>query len=68
MIGAYQRAFASRSTWAERQSPIDHLHDLSSLLDAGDARLAYLKRACDELVQWEDVHVEETVDEADSSP
>jgi hypothetical protein len=68
VIGAYQRAFASRSTWAERQSPIDHLHDVSSLLDPDDPRLAYLKRASDELVQWEDVHVEETVDEADSSP
>src|SRR4029078_6989028 len=31
LIAAYQRAFASRSTWAERQSPIDHLRDVSSL-------------------------------------
>jgi len=72
VIGAYQRAFASRSTWAQRQSPIDHLHDVSSLLVPDDPRLAYLKRASDELVQWEDVHVEETVeetvDESDSSP
>jgi hypothetical protein len=68
LVGAYQRAFASRSTWAERQSPIDHLRDLSALLDAADPRLPHLQRACDELVQWEDVHVEETVDEADASP
>ena len=27
-VAAYERAFASRSTWAERQSPIDHLRDL----------------------------------------
>jgi len=63
VVAAYQRAFASRSTWAERQSPLDHLRDLAALLDAADKRLVYLKRACDELVQWEDVHVEETAGE-----
>jgi hypothetical protein len=68
LVAAYQRAFASRSTWAQRQSPLDHLRDLAALLDAEDPRLAYLQRACDELVQWEDVHVEETVEEPDSSP
>jgi hypothetical protein len=68
LVAAYQRAFASRSTWAQRQSPLDHLRDLAALLDAADPRLAYLQRACDELVQWEDVHVEETVEEPDSSP
>jgi hypothetical protein len=68
LVAAYQRAFATRSTWAERQSPLDHLRDLSSLLDGADPRAAYLQRACQELVQWEDVHVEETVDELDSSP
>jgi hypothetical protein len=69
LIGAYQRAFASRSTWAERQSPIDHLRDLACLLAPDDPRRAFLQRACDALVQWEDVHVEEIVDdEADSSP
>ena len=67
LVAAYQRAFASRSTWAQRQSPLDHLRDLASLLDAADPRLPYLQRACDELVQWEDVHVEETVEEPDSS-
>jgi len=68
LIAAYQRAFASRSTWAERQSPIDHLRDVSSLLAPADPRLIHLQRACDQLVQWEDVHVEETADELDSSP
>ena len=68
LVAAYQRVFASRSTWAQRQSPLDHLRDLAALLDAADPRLAYLQRACDELVQWEDVHVEETVEEPDSSP
>jgi hypothetical protein len=65
LVAAYQRAFASRSTWAERQSPLDHLRDLSSLLDDGDPRSAHLQRACSELVQWEDVYVEETADEND---
>lgn len=68
LIAAYQRAFASRSTWAERQSPIDHLRDLSALLAPTDPRLPHLQRAYDELVQWEDVHVEETVDDPDASP
>jgi hypothetical protein len=68
LVAAYQRAFASRSTWAQRQSPLDHLRDLAALLDVADPRLGYLQRACDELVQWEDVHVEETVEEPDSSP
>ena len=67
LVAAYQRAFASRSTWGERQSPLDHLRDLASLLEAADPRLAFLERACAQLVQWEDVHVEETVDEADAS-
>ena len=68
VVAAYQRAFASRSTWAERQSPLDHLRDLSSLLGAADARVPHLQQACAALVQWEDVHVEETADEPDTSP
>jgi hypothetical protein len=68
VVAAYQRAFASRSTWAERQSPLDHLRDLSSLLGAADPRVPHLQQACAALVQWEDVHVEETADEPDTSP
>jgi hypothetical protein len=65
-VAAYQRAFATRSTWAERQSAIDHLRDLASLLAPGDPRLDYLKQACSALEQWEDVHVEETGDDPDA--
>jgi hypothetical protein len=68
LVGAYERAFASRSTWAERQSPLDHLRDLSSLLGDADPRMAHLQKACDQLVQWEDVHVEETADDPEMSP
>ncbi len=68
VVAGYQRAFASRSTWAQRQSPIDHLRDLSSLLPSGDVRLEYLKRACGELEQWEDVHVEETTVDPEPGP
>lgn len=65
LVEAYSRGFASRSTWAERQSPLDHLRDLSALLPDGDPRLAHLQRALTALEQWEDVHVEETGDDLD---
>jgi hypothetical protein len=68
MIVAYQRAFASRSTWAERQSPLDHLRDLTDLLSSGDPRLAHLRHARSELQQWEDIYVEEAGDDGDSTP
>lgn len=58
---AYEHAFASRSTWSERQSALDHLDDLLALLPEDDVRRSYLQRACRELEQWEQVHVEETM-------
>jgi CHAT domain-containing protein/beta-lactamase superfamily II metal-dependent hydrolase/tetratricopeptide (TPR) repeat protein len=58
---AYEHAFASRSTWSERQSALDHLDDLTDLLPDGDVRRTFLQRARHELDQWEQVHVEETM-------
>jgi hypothetical protein len=68
IVAAYERAFASRSTWAERQSALDHLRDLSSLLPQGDERKALLERACAALQQWEDLHVEDDGDEPEADP
>ena len=61
-------ASASRSTWAERQSPLDHLRDLSDLLPADDPRRAHLRYARSQLQQWEDVYVEEAGDDGDPTP
>ncbi|HSB87142.1 MAG TPA: CHAT domain-containing protein [Ilumatobacteraceae bacterium] len=61
MIAAYQRAFASRSTWSERQSAIDHLRDLNDLLPHPDARRPHLQRALAELRRWEELNVERGV-------
>ena len=58
MTAAYERAFASRSTWSERQSAIDHLRDLLDLLPDPDARRPHLRRAVADLEQWEETHVE----------
>lgn len=58
MIAAYERAFASRSTWSERQSAIDHLRDLLDLLPDPDARRPHLRRALADLEKWEETHVE----------
>ena len=58
IIHGYERAFASRSTWAERQSAIDHIADLLDLLPADDARRIHLLGALDRLDQWEQAHIE----------
>jgi len=58
VIRGYERAFASRSTWSERQSAIDHVGDLLDLLPVEDPRRAHLLRALDKLDQWEQVHIE----------
>jgi len=58
MVHAYERAFASRSTWSERQSAIDHVGDLLDLIPADDARRAHLLHALDQLDKWEQAHVE----------
>jgi beta-lactamase superfamily II metal-dependent hydrolase len=61
MIDGYQQAFASHSTWSQRQSAIDHLRDLRDLLAPDDARRDELARALGALAEWEDVHVEGVV-------
>lgn len=58
---AYEHAFASRSTWSERQSSLDHLDDLAALLPEDDPRRPFLQRARRDLEKWEEVYVEETV-------
>ena len=58
MIAGYERAFASRSTWSERQSAIDHLRDLLDLIPDPDDRRPHLQRALADLEQWEETHVE----------
>ena len=58
MIDGYQQAFASPSTWSQRQSSLDHLRDLRDLLPDGDARRDDLARALAALAEWEDVHIE----------
>ncbi len=58
VLAGYERAFASRSTWAERQTVIDHLRDLLDLIPATDARRPHLQRAVDALQQWEETNVE----------
>ena len=61
MIAGYERAFASRSTWAERQTVIDHLRDLLDLIPDPDARRPHLQRALADLQQWEETNVEHAV-------
>ena len=43
VLTGYERAFASRSTWAERQTVIDHLRDLLDLIPDPDARRPHLR-------------------------
>ena len=58
ILTGYERAFGSRSTWAQRQSAIDHLRDLLDLLPDPDDRRAHLQRALADLDQWEETNVE----------
>ena len=64
MIEGYQQAFASHSTWSQRQSAIDHLRDLRDLIPVDDARCDELARALGALADWEDVFVEGATAEA----
>ena len=54
MVSEYTNAFVQRSTWAERNSVLEHLRDLVELLDPADARRALLKGALEDLRGWED--------------
>ncbi|HZX54244.1 MAG TPA: CHAT domain-containing protein, partial [Ilumatobacteraceae bacterium] len=58
VVLGYERAFASRSTWAQRQSAIDHVGDLLDLLPAEDGRRVHLLRVLDQLDKWEQTHIE----------
>ncbi|HEX2785800.1 MAG TPA: CHAT domain-containing protein, partial [Ilumatobacteraceae bacterium] len=59
VLAGYERAFASRSTWAQRQTVIDHLRDLLDLIPDPDARRLHLQRAVADLQQWEETNVEQ---------
>ncbi len=61
LLTSYERAFASRSTWSERQTVIDHLRDLLDLIPDPDARRPHLQRALVDLQQWEVANVEQGV-------
>jgi beta-lactamase superfamily II metal-dependent hydrolase len=58
LIAGYERAFASRSTWSQRQTAIDHLRDLLDLIPDPDERRPHLQRALAALEQWEEANVE----------
>ena len=58
MLAGYERAFASRSTWSQRQSAIDHIRDLLDLLPDTDDRRVHLQRALVDLREWEETNVE----------
>ena len=60
VIVVYERAFASRSTWSERQTVIGHLRDLLDLIADPDPRRPHLQRALADLEQWEETNVERT--------
>ena len=68
MIVIYERAFASRSTWSERQTVIGHLRDLSDLIPASDPRRPHLQRALGDLQQWEEANVEHSDTAAAHAP
>ena len=51
-VGRYLDAFGRRSTFAERYSSIDHLQDLSDLLDDGDERTQFLHDCLKGLDEW----------------
>jgi beta-lactamase superfamily II metal-dependent hydrolase len=57
LIAEYERAFAIRSTWSERQYVIDHLRDLVELVP-DPATLRHLRRALTVLQQWDELNVE----------
>ena len=50
----YKRAFAARSTWAQRRSVLDHLGDLRDLVEPDDARGAALATVIAALSGWDD--------------
>ena len=68
MIVVYERAFASRSTWSERQTVIGHLRDLSELIPDSDPRRPHLQRALGDLEQWEEANVEHSNTAATHAP
>ena len=68
MANAYERAFASRSTWSERQTVIDHLRDLLDLIPDADDRRSHLERALAKLREWEDANVERAATVAAVAP
>ncbi len=68
MIVVYERAFASRSTWSERQTVIGHLRDLGDLIPDADPRRPHLQRALDDLQQWEEANVEHANASANDVP
>lgn len=61
MVAAYERAFASRSTWKERSSTFTHLCDLLDLLPEGDDRRDCLREAIGRLGDWESTYVDNEV-------
>ncbi|MEP7114979.1 MAG: CHAT domain-containing protein, partial [Ilumatobacteraceae bacterium] len=67
VIAGYARAFASRSTWSERQTVIDHLRDLVDLIPDADPNGSYVQRALAGLEQWEETHVERATPSADAA-
>ncbi len=58
MVDAYQAAFATRSTWSERNSCLEHLGDLVGLLDPANPRRALIESASAELHAWEAENVQ----------
>ena len=67
VIAGYERSFASRSTWSERQTVIGHLRDLLDLLPDVDPRRAHLERALGALGDWEQTNVEQSAEATDAA-
>ena len=69
MVDAYKAAFATRSTWSQRNSSLDHLRDLFEVLNEDDWRRGLVQEALAELRQWEadNVAAEEDDDNANST-